>query len=209
VGAQVLHPRSVWYARRYGVVIHVRSSFSYNTGTLVKEVKRVGELKGGDRVKTDKPVTGVALDRNHARINLLGVPDVPGVAAQVFRALGDAGVNVDMIIQGVPGSDESRQQMAFTVSKDRTEDALGAVAPVLARLGGEAVADPEIAKVSIVGVAVGSTPGVAGRMFAAVSAVGANIEMIATSEVRISVVIPAAQAEEALRSVHSEFGLER
>ncbi len=197
LGAKVLHPRSVWYARRYGVRIHVRSSFSYNSGTIVSE----------EVVKTDKPVTGVALDRNHARVDLLGLPDTPGVAARVFGALGAAGVNVDTIIQGVPG-DGSRQQMAFTVNKDAVEDALEVVRPVLAEIGGRVQTDPNIAKLSVVGVAVGSTPGVAGRMFAAVAEAGANIEMIATSEVRVSVVIEATRAVEALRSVHRAFGLE-
>ena len=198
LGAKVLHPRSVWYARRYGVRIHVRSSFSYNAGTIVSEEKVV---------KTDKPVTGVALDRNHARVDLLGLPDTPGIAALVFGALGAAGVNVDTIIQGVPG-DGSRQQMAFTVNKDAVDDALEAVRPVLAEVGGRVQTDRDIAKLSIVGVAVGSTAGVAGRMFQAVAEAGANIEMIATSEVRISVVIEAAKAVEALRAVHRAFGLE-
>ena len=198
LGAKVLHPRSVWYARRYGVRIHVRSSFSYNAGTIVSEEKVV---------KTDKPVTGVALDRNHARVDLLGLPDTPGIAALVFGALGAAGVNVDTIIQGVPG-DGSRQQMAFTVNKDAVDDALEAVRPVLAEVGGRVQTDRDIAKLSVVGVAVGSTAGVAGRMFRAVAEAGANIEMIATSEVRISVVIEAARAVEALRAVHRAFGLE-
>ena len=201
LGAKVLHPRSVWYARRYGVRIHVRSSFSYAPGTLVGKARV--EEKG---VKTDKPVTGVALDRNYARIDLLGVPDAPGVAAQVFGALGAAGVNADTIIQGVPGG--NRQQLAFTVSKDAVDDALGAVQPVLAELGGEAHADPNIAKLSVVGIALGSTPGLAGRMFGAVAETGANIEMITTSEVRITVVIGAEHAVEALRAVHKTFGLE-
>jgi len=200
LGAKVLHPRSVWYARRYGVRIHVRSSFSYNSGTIVSKVEE-------KVVKTDRPVTGVTLDRNHARIDLLGLPDTPGVAAQVFGALGAAGINVDTIIQGVPG-DRSRQQMAFTVNKDAVDDALEAVRPVLATLGGEVHADRDIAKLSVVGIAVGSTPGIAGRMFRAVAETGANIEMIATSEVRISVVIEAVRAVEALRAVHQAFGLE-
>jgi aspartate kinase len=204
LGAKVLHPRSVWYGRRYGVTIHVRSSFSYNPGTLVT---RLGATE--QAMKTDRPVTGVALDRTHVRINLLGVPDVPGVAAKVFTALGNAGVSVDMIIQGVPGNDSSRQQMAFTVNRDTVDDALEAVAPVLAEIGGWAEADPTIAKVSIVGIAIGSTPGIAGRMFAAVASAGANIEMIATSEVRISVVIPADKAEEAVRAVHQAFELDK
>ena len=200
LGAGVLHPRSVWYARRYGVKIHVRSSFSYNPGTIVTR------LEGA--MKTDNPVTGVALDLDHSRINLLGVPDTPGTAAKVFTALGKAGISADMIIQGVPGDDTSRQQMAFTVNKDQVADALDAVNAVLTGIGGRAEADPNVAKLSVVGIAIGSTPGIAGRVFAAVSSVGANIEMITTSEVRVSVVIPADKAKDALRAVHSAFGLD-
>ena len=205
LGAKVLHPRSVWYARRYGVRIHVRSSFSFAAGTLVG-TRKPDEKVEEKVVKTDKPVTGVALDRNYARIDLLGIPDAPGVAAQVFGALGAAGVNADTIIQGVPGG--NRQQLAFTVSKDTVEDALSAVRPVLEQLGGEAHADPNIAKLSVVGIALGSTPGLAGRMFEAVAGAGANIEMITTSEVRITVVVGADHAVEALRAVHKAFGLE-
>ena len=202
LGARVLHPRSVWYARRYGVQIHVRSSFSYNRGTLV--AKRDQE---GASMQTDRPVTGVALDTNHARINLIGLADTPGIAARVFTALGASGVSADVIIQGVPG-DGLRQQMAFTAPQDRTDEALAAVAPVLADIGGSASADHEIAKISIVGIAIGSTPGVAGTMFDAVASVGANIEMIATSEILISVVIPADRSLEVLEAVHHAFDLE-
>jgi aspartate kinase len=206
LGARVLHPRSVWYARRYGVRIHVRSSFTFARGTIVTTTTGSQEAP----MRTDRPVTGVALDTSHARINVLGVPDEPGVAAAIFAALGAAGVSADMIIQGVPGAGDSRQQMSFTVPTDLAEDAVDAVRPVLERLGGGVVEpDTEIAKLSIVGIAIGSTPGLAGRMFAAVSSVGANIEMIATSEVRISVVIPKERAQEALQAVHDAFGLSR
>jgi len=211
LGATVLHPRSVWYARRYGVRIHVRSSFTFAAGTIVRKLDRtlepILERKEAGMI-TDSPVTGVALDRNHARIDLIGLPDTPGVAARLFRALGDANVSVDMIIQGVPGDGASRQQMAFTVAGDLVPDALEAVTAVLEEIGGRAQASHDVAKLSIVGVAVGSTPGVAGRMFEAVAAVGANIEMIATSEVRVSVVLPADKAEAALRAVHRAFGLD-
>ncbi|QRN81255.1 MAG: aspartate kinase [Nocardiopsis sp. BM-2018] len=206
LGAKVLHPRSVWYARRYGVRIHVRSSFSFAEGTVVTAVPRAEEAA----MKTDRPVTGVALDTEHARINVLGVPDVPGIAARIFAALGAGGVNVDMIIQGVPGAGDSRQQMSFTVPRDLAAEAVEVVQPVLDAIGGGSVsADDEVAKLSIVGVAIGSTPGIAGRLFAAVASAGANIEMIATSEVRISVVIPRRQAEDALRAVHAAFELDR
>jgi aspartate kinase len=202
LGAKVLHPRSVWYARRYGVRVHVRSSFSFSAGTIVCRLDQEEAA-----MKTDRPVTGVALDLGHARINVRGVRDEPGVAARLFAALGGAGVSADMIIQGVPGATASRQQMAFTVPRDLVQDALDAVAPVLDSIGGDASADTDIAKLSIVGIAIGSTPGVAGRMFEAVASAGANIEMIATSEVRISVVIPSDRAKEALAAVHSAFGL--
>lgn len=202
LGAKVLHPRSVWYGRRYGVKIHVRSSFSFNKGTIVTNLSKE------DRMKTDRPVTGVALDLGHARIDLVGVPDVPGVAAKVFGALGGAGISADMIVQGVPGLERSRQQMAFTVNKDQVQDALDAVKPVLGEIGGQAEADPNIAKLSVVGIAIGSTPGIAGRVFEAVSSVGANIEMITTSEVRVSVVIPDDKAKEAQKAVHTAFGLD-
>ncbi len=204
LGAGVLHPRSVWYARRYGVRIHVRSSFSHNPGTIVTRLERPQEA----RMITEKPVTGVALDLNHARIDVHGVPDEPGIAARLFTALGRAGVSPDMIVQGVRAVSESRQQMAFTVPQDAMEEALEALRPVLDGLGASATADPDVAKLSIVGIAVGSTPGVAGRMFDAVAGAGSNIEMITTSEVRISVVIPALRAREALRAVHAAFGLD-
>jgi len=160
-------------------------------------------------METDRPVTGVALDLEHARIDLLGVPDEPGIAARIFGALGDAGVSADMIIQGVRGVAEGRQQMAFTVPRDLAEEAMEAMTPLVDGLGGRAELDLGVAKLSIVGIAIGSAPGIAGRMFEAVAATGANIEMIATSEVRVSVVIPAARAHEALRAVHAAFGLER
>ena len=145
---------------------------------------------------------------NQNRISVMGVQDRPGVAASLFRMLGQSGISADMIIQGVPGAGDSRQQMAFTVKKDLVEDALAAIRPILAETGGSVAADGDIAKLSVVGIAIGSTPGIAARMFQAVSDAGANIEMIATSEVRISVVVGLDHAKDALRSVHAAFGLE-
>jgi len=200
LGAKVLHPRAVWYAKRYNVRLHVRSSFSYNPGTIVAQ-------EGS--MKLSRPVTGVALDRGQAEIGVLNIPDQPGVAARIFEALADAGVAVDMIIQGVPGDDESRTQMAFTVPKDYMEDAVDALKPVLAELGGELIVNPEIAKLSIVGVQLASTPGIPAKMFEAIASVGANIHMIATSEVRVSVIIDEEFAEPALRAVHSAFELDK
>jgi aspartate kinase len=199
LGARVLHPRAVYYGKRYGVRIHVRSSFSYNPGTIVAE----------DGMELDRPVTGVALDEEIAQIGLIGIPDRPGIAAQVFEALARKGVAVDMIIQGVPGHEASRTQMAFTVNQDFAEEALEALEPVLAEIGGKAQLRRDVCKISIVGVALASTPGIPARMFQALSSVGANIEMIATSEVRISAIIPSQYAEAALRAVHSAFELDK
>jgi aspartate kinase len=131
------------------------------------------------------------------------------VAAEIFTALGGAGVSVDMIIQGVRGAAASRQQMAFIVNKDAVQDALEALSPVLEALGASAEVGDGVAKLSLVGIAIGSTPGIAGTMFAAVAQAGANIEMITTSEVRISVLIQASAAQAALRAVHSAFGLDQ
>lgn len=225
-GAKVLHPTSVWYARRYGVKIHVRSAFSHATGTIVTSLAVAGEgprpgagsepAQGARQAAaaeegtmlSHRPVTGVALDLNHARIDLHSVPDRPGVAAEIFNALGAAGVSVDMIIQGVRGAADSRQQMAFIVNKDLVPEALDALKPVLDAMGAAAEVGEGVAKLSLVGIAIGSTPGIAGTMFEAVAAAGANIEMITTSEVRISVLIPAENAQTALKSVHTAFGLD-
>src|SRR5690625_2995809 len=150
LGARVLYTRSVWYARHYGIVMHVRSAFDYSEGTYVMELGN-----GEQQAVRTHPVTGVALDTNQYRVSVKGVEDRPGVAARLFSALGEAGVRVDMIIQGVPGAGDSRQQMAFTVKKELVDEALAALTPVLEGTGGSVVADGGIAKISIVGIAIG------------------------------------------------------
>ena len=199
LGAQVLHPRAVWYAKRYGVKLHVRSSFSYNTGTLVRE----------EAMKMERVVTGAALDLNHAQIGLVGIPDRPGIAARLFAALAREGIAVDTIIQGVPGSTASRHHMAFTLAKDELERAVLALRSVLDEIGGEITVVPQVAKVSIVGVGLASTPEIPPKMFEAVASVGANIEMISSSEVKLSVIIPAELGQEALAAVHQAFELDQ
>lgn len=203
LGARVLEPRAVWFARRYGVVLHIRSAFNFEPGTIVADLETLKERN----MLTDNPITGVALDLNHARVDLHRVPDTPGVAARIFAALGDAKVNVDMIIQGVKAVTASRQQMAFAIHKDDIETAVHTLKPLLAEDGGHVEVETEVAKLSIVGKAISSTPGLAAKFFEAVAAAGANIEMITTSEIRISVMIPAEHAEAALGSVHAAFGL--
>ena len=199
LGAQVLHPRAVWYAKRYGVKLHVRSSFSYNTGTLVME----------EAMKMERVVTGATLDLNHAQIGLVGIPDRPGIAARLFAALAREGIAVDTIIQGVPGSTASRHHMAFTLAKDELDRAVSALQAVLEEIGGQITVVPQVAKVSIVGVGLASTPEVPPKMFEAVASVGANIEMISTSEVKLSVIIPAELGQEALAAVHRAFNLDQ
>jgi len=203
-GAKVLHPASVWYARAFGVSVHVRSSFTHAAGTVVRSL--AGDSEG--KMITGKPVTGVALDRGQARIDLHTVPDKPGVAARVFGALAAKGVSVDMIVQGVRGAGDSRQQMAFIVKRELVPEALEALAPVLESMGATAAVDEDVAKLTVVGIAIGSTPGVAARLFEAVASVGANIEAITSSEVRLSVLIPAEHAEAALAAAHAAFGLD-
>jgi aspartate kinase len=203
-GAKVLHPASVWYARAFGVRVHVRSSFTHAAGTVVKRLAGASEGK----MITGKPVTGVALDRGHARIDLHTVPDKPGVAARVFGALAAKGVSVDMIIQGVRGAGDSRQQMAFIVKREAVAEALEILKPVLDEMGATAAVDEDVAKLTVVGIAIGSTPGIAARLFDAVASVGANIQAITSSEVRLSVLIGAEHAEAALAATHAAFGLD-
>ncbi len=186
-GAKILQARSVEYARRYGVTIHVRSSFGDEAGTWVI-------------------ISGVAADDSEAKVTIEGVPDRPGVAAAIFRALADEGVNVDMIVQNVSHRDLT--DVSFTAPR---ED-LPRVRATMDRMVGEVGAagyslDEGIAKVSLVGAGMKSHPGVAADMFAALAEEGINIEMISTSSIRISCLIRAADADRAVRAVHAKFAI--
>jgi aspartate kinase len=195
-GAQVLQLRSVEYARRTGVPIHVRSSFEDVRGTWVVEEERVGVEQA--------MISGVALDVGEAKITLLDVPDRPGVAAAVFRAVAAEGVHVDMIVQNV--AHDAHTDLSFTVPRDD----LPRLTPVLDRVVKEIGApdyttDDGIAKVSLVGAGMRSNPGVVADMFEALAARGINIEMISTSSIRVSCVVRRGDAEEAVRTVHERF----
>lgn len=203
LGARVLHPRAVWYARQHNVTVHVRSSFSFNQGTLIR--KLVSKEK---TMRTDQPVTGIALDDTQSRLNLYNIPDTPGTAAQIFQALAQAGIAVDMVIQGIAGDSVNEQQMAFIVQYERRLDAVEVVQAVLSELGGEVRLEEHVARLSVVGIAVGSTPSVPSTMFSALADIGINIEMISSSEVRISAIIPAKEGKRALRTLHTAFGLD-
>ncbi|MFM8944596.1 MAG: aspartate kinase [Actinomycetota bacterium] len=196
-GAAVLNLRSVEYARRTNVPLHVRNSLADGPGTWVVE-----EEPGMEQAL----IRGVALDSGGVKVTLDGVPDQPGVASRVFRAIADAGVGVDMIVQNV--SRAGHTDVSFTVPKDDLPRLTDAIAAVVADSGAErSSVDEGIAKVSIVGAGMTSHPGVAADMFDALAEEGINIEMISTSPIRVSCVIRAADAERAVRAVHARFGL--
>jgi aspartate kinase len=197
LGAQVLQWRAVDHARAHGVVIHARSSRSPEEGTLVKgEVRVAGE------------VTGVAVDDKVARVCLIGVPDRPGVAYEVFEALAGDGINVDMIIQSATRNRVT--DLCFTVAEKDVTAAGHTARRVGQALGAENVTyDTDVAKVSVVGLGMAEHPGVAARMFQALAEERINIQMISTSEIRISCLIERREAHRAVRAIHRAFALDR
>jgi aspartate kinase len=196
-GARVLQARSVEYARRYGVIIHVRSSFTDEQGTWVKE----------EDVRMEQAmISGVAADDSEAKVTLEDVPDHPGVAAAIFRALADEGINVDMIVQNV--SHQGHTDVSFTAPRDDIPRARATLDRVVREVeAGRYTLDEGIAKVSLVGAGMKSHPGIAAEMFAALAAEGINIEMISTSPIRISCVIRAGDGDRAVRAIHARFEL--
>jgi aspartate kinase len=198
-GAKVLMPRCVEYARRFSVPVHVRSSFSDRDGTLVTKEDPMEE----------PIIAGVAHDRSQAKITLVDVPDVPGKAARIFKVVADAGVNVDMIVQNVSASGTGRTDVSFTLPAADGDAATAALAASRAQIGyAELVYDDTIGKLSLVGAGMKSNPGVSARLFAALSDAGINIEMISTSEIRLSVVTGAGDLDAAVRAVHTAFDLD-
>ena len=196
-GAKVLQVRSVEFGRNHGVRIHVRSSFNGNEGTWVVPREDIVE---------DAIISGVAHDTSEAKVTVVGVPDRPGVAAGLFSALAAANINVDMIVQNV--SSDGRTDISFTVPRGEVDEARELLAPRLGEIGAvDLVVDPAVAKVSLVGAGMKTHPGVAARMFSALSAAGVNIQMISTSTIRVSVVVADADVTTAVRAVHDEFAL--
>jgi aspartate kinase len=197
LGAKVLDIRSVEFAAKFGVHVHVRSTFSDREGTMV-----VPE----DQVKERLVISGVAYNKNEARITVKGVPDQPGVAYKVFNPISAAGVVVDVIIQN-PGV-EGTTDLTFTVPKTDYKQAMGLLGPVAKEIGArEVVGDPDIAKVSIIGLGMRNHSGVATKMFSALAAEGINIQTINTSEIKISCVIQEKYTELAVRALHAAFEL--
>jgi aspartate kinase len=200
LGAKVLQIRSVEFAKKYDVPIHVRSSFNDNPGTIVcKEDEEMEKVV----------VSGVTYNKNEAKIEIMRVPDVPGVAAKLFKPIADANIVVDMIIQ-TSSTEKGYADMAFTVPKSDFAKTLQIVKRTIKDLGGkEVVADEAIAKVSIVGVGMRSHSNVATQMFSALAKEGINIHMISSSEIKISCIIDSKYTELAVQTLHDAFQLDR
>ncbi|WP_460772325.1 aspartate kinase [Microbacterium sp. GXF7504] len=207
-GAKVLYIRAVEYARRHGVLIHARSTFSSAEGTWVGTGRHPHHVPLGEHME-EPIVAGVAHDLSQAKITVVGVPDVPGKAAEIFKIVAKSGANVDMIVQNVSAAATARTDISFTVPKTDAATALKALAGEQAEVGFESlVHDDQIGKLSVVGAGMRTHSGVSATLFEALSTAGINIEMISTSEIRISVVLRAADVAEAARVVHTAYGLD-
>jgi len=199
-GAKVLHLRSVEYARRHRLPIHVRSSFSQREGTHVVAVPEEEQVE-------QAIISGVAHDRSEAKVTVVGVPDKPGEAAGIFAALADAEINIDMIVQNVSGA-EGRTDISFTLPKTDGAAAMAALEKVKDVIGFEALRyDDQIGKVSLIGAGMKSHPGVSKTFFAALGESNVNVEIISTSEIRISVIVRDVDVDVAVRALHNAFDL--
>lgn len=204
-GAKILHLRAVEYARRYGVPIHVRSSFSSKVGTWISN----DDSQSEESSMEDPIIAGVAHDRSQGKITVKGVPDVPGAAARLFAVVAGAGANVDMIVQNVSSASTGLTDISFTLPEADGEATLAALRAAAGDLGyADLRYDDQIGKLSLVGAGMRSHPGVSAKLFGALFDAGINIEMISTSEIRISVVTRAEALDDAVRAVHSAFDLD-
>ena len=210
-GAKVLHLRCVEYARRFDLPIHVRSSFSDREGTYVlSEAAIAARIAAGEGDIMEQPIiSGTAADLNDAKVTVVGVPDRPGEAAAIFGALADAGINIDMIVQNVSVASTGRTDVTFTCPQGAVAKATAALDAVRGQIGFEdLITDEGIAKVSRVGAGMRSHPGVSATFFKSLADAGINVEMISTSEIRISVVTRADVAQQAVQALHTAFGLD-
>lgn len=198
LGAKVLQIRAVEFAGKYGVPLRVLSSFAYSEGTLITY-----EEKGVE----NPVVSGVAYNRNEAKLTVLNVPDEPGIAASILDPISQAGIEVDMIIQNI--AEQGKTDFTFTVHKDDYEQTIQIVNDVVKNIGaGKVIGDTDIAKISLVGVGMRSHAGIASKMFKALAAEGINIQLISTSEIKISVVVNEKYVELGVRALHAAFELE-
>jgi aspartate kinase len=205
-GAKVLHLRAVEYARRYSIPVHVRSSFSAREGTWVTNPESNTE---GIPAMEQAIISGVAHDRSEAKITIVGVPDKPGEAASIFRALAGSDINIDMIVQNVSAASTGRTDISFTLPKTDGQAAMAALIKIQDEVGFEELLyDDQVGKVSLIGAGMRSHPGVSATFFGALADAGVNILLISTSEIRISVLCLEADVPGAVAAVHSAFGLD-
>ena len=202
-GAKVLHLRCVEYARRYDLPIHVRSSFTSNEGTWVVK----DHPQGGDMEQAI--IAGIAHDKSEAKITIVGVPDRTGVAARIFQAIADADINIDMIVQNVSAAATGLTDISFTLPKAEGADATAILQKLQGEVGFASIQyDDQIGKLSLVGAGMRSHPGITATFFGALSEAGINIEMISTSEIRISIICRESDLERGAKAAHAAFGLD-
>ena len=218
-GAKILHLRAVEFARRYKVPLHVRSSYSEKEGTWISDRPASPALKGlvpdaafldPKEGKMEQPIiSGIAHDRGQDKITVAGVPNHPGRAAMVFQTIAAAGANIDMIVQNIPVADPTRANITFTIPEADAQVALDALESAKEEIGFKEVRyNPNIGKLSLVGTGMRTNPGVAARLFAALSEAGINIDLISSSEIRLSIVTKLDDLDRAVAVVHSAFGLD-
>jgi aspartate kinase len=216
-GAKILHLRCVEYARRYRMPIHVRSSFSKLNGTWIADPDQAGpasDHRGDPRGREGEDmeqaiIAGVAHDRSEAKITVVGVPDKVGEAARIFESLADAQINLDMIVQNVSAAATNLTDISFTLPRADGQTAMTALARLKDAVGYDSLLyDDQIGKVSLIGAGMRSHPGVTAKFFSALASAGVNIEMISTSEIRISVIVDEAQVNDAVTSAHAAFDLD-
>jgi aspartate kinase len=202
-GAKILHLRCVEYARRHQMPVHVRSSFSQKEGTWIVPVKE------GEEPVEQAIIAGVAHDRSEAKITVVGVPDKVGEAARIFEALASVEVNLDMVVQNISAAATGLTDISFTLPRADGNTAMAALAKIQDEVGYDKLLyDDQIGKVSLIGAGMRSHPGITAKFFSALASAGVNIEMISTSEIRISVIVDEAQVDDAVRATHSAFDLD-
>ncbi|WP_439937930.1 aspartate kinase [Nocardia sp. N13] len=211
-GSKILHLRCVEYGRRYGIPIHVRSSFSQLEGTWVTNDPSLDgpSLDGPEEETMEQPIiAGVAHDVSEAKITVVGVPDKVGEAARIFEALADAQINLDMIVQNISAAATSLTDISFTLPRTDGQTAMTALARIQAEVGYDKLLyDDKIGKVSLIGAGMRSHPGITSKFFGALASAGVNIGMISTSEIRISVIVDESSVGDAVRATHTAFDLD-
>jgi aspartate kinase len=205
-GAKILHLRCVEYARRYHMPVHVRSSFSQKVGTWI--VPDASPDQQGEEME-QAIIAGVAHDRSEAKITVVGVPDKVGEAARIFEALAATEINIDMVVQNISAAATGLTDISFTLPREDGQTAMSALARIQEEVGYDKLLyDDQIGKVSLIGAGMRSHPGITAKFFSALASAGVNIEMISTSEIRISVIVDETQIEDAVRATHSAFDLD-